>query len=79
MLHTNTAHESNLRPTRLMSPPVQMSIGEAVAIRYEEQTEVAIDDALAASFPASDPPGWNPGLARPGPLESAPAQAVRLP
>jgi hypothetical protein len=27
--------------------------------------ERAIDDVLADSFPASDPPSWNPGVARP--------------
>lgn len=26
-----------------------------------------IDDVLADSFPASDPPSWTPGMARPAP------------
>ena len=30
--------------------------------------EPTIDDVLADSFPASDPPSWNPGIARPTPI-----------
>ena len=30
-------------------------------------TAQAIDDVLAGTFPASDPPAWTPGLARPAP------------
>jgi hypothetical protein len=30
-------------------------------------TAQAIDDTLAATFPASDPPAWTPGIARPAP------------
>lgn len=43
--------------------------------------EHALDEILAASFPASDPPSWNPGIARPGPAahladEGRPDEAV---
>ena len=27
-----------------------------------------MDDVLADSFPASDPPSWTPGMARPAPM-----------
>jgi len=33
--------------------------------------ETALDEVLADSFPASDPPSWNPGIARPTPIGQA--------
>ena len=38
-------------------------------------TSQAIDDVLAGTFPASDPPSWTSGIARPAP-EIAPRPAV---
>jgi hypothetical protein len=44
---------------------------ERVAVSRERRSDLAIDDALAGSFPASDPPAWNPGMARPIPVDTS--------
>jgi hypothetical protein len=36
-------------------------------------TPQAIDDVLAGTFPASDPPAWTPGIARPAPQHNTSA------
>jgi hypothetical protein len=38
-----------------------------ILVRRDRQSELAMDDALAGSFPASDPPAWNPAMVRPTP------------
>ena len=35
-------------------------------------TAQEIDDVLAGTFPASDPPAWTPGMARPAPADREP-------
>ena len=40
-------------------------------------SDLAIDDALAASFPASDPPAWNSGFASLVPVEMPPPSGFR--
>ena len=50
---------------------VDLRADEHVAVRDERQQEFAVDDALEASFPASDPPSWNPGVARPVPVDTS--------
>jgi len=42
-------------------------------------SDLAVDDALAASFPASDPPAWNSGVARLVPVETPTSNGFRLP
>ena len=69
--------------TAAAPPPVQIST-ETVPLRNEHYREASIreasiDEALEASFPASDPPAWNPGFARPRPLEAPRRGAARVP
>ena len=53
-------------------------VGEFSSARERLAVERAIDDVLADSFPASDPPSWNPGVARPDPGISAFGHEVAL-
>jgi len=55
---------------------------DATSTRQRLAAERAIDDVLKGSFPASDPPSWNPGVARPdpsvrGPVEDGPTGGAR--
>jgi hypothetical protein len=70
MLQTNTTTCPSASALNLLDAPSsrRLPTHEDVAVRRERQSELAIDDALAGSFPASDPPAWNPGMARPIPV-----------
>ncbi len=48
-------------------------VEDVTGVRKRLAAERAIDDVIADSFPASDPPSWNPGIARLAPLSREPA------
>lgn len=82
MLHTRTSIEYR-DGSAAIAPvigAVDRSVGEFSSARARLAVERAMDDVLADSFPASDPPSWDPGVARPdsvvSPLEHDVALAV---
>jgi len=82
MLQANTTTFPSGSPLNVLDAPSSRHrpTVEHVPVRRERQSELAIDDALAGSFPASDPPAWNPGMARPIPVETSRGRAndIRL-
>ena len=80
MLHTRTSIE--YRDGSAAIAPITVAVdglvGEFSGARERLAVERAIDNVLADSFPASDPPSWNPGVARPDPVVSAFGHKVAL-
>jgi hypothetical protein len=84
MLHTRTGIEFRDNTIAAVVPAVVGvgSIADEISDRQARlAAERALDEVLAESFPASDPPSWTPGIVRPGPAdrltqEAAPAEEV---
>ena len=80
MLHTRTSIE--YRDGSAAIAPIIVGVHAPVdghrGARQRLAVERRIDDVLADSFPASDPPSWNPGVARPDPVVSPFGHEVAL-
>ena len=71
MLHTRTAIEYRDGVAAVVPAIVGVDriVDEAGARQARLAAERALDEVLADSFPASDPPSWNPGIIRPQPAD----------
>ena len=80
MLYTNTAIESrDGTPSAIMPAGIGLHgrVDDFNERRNRLDAERAIDEVLAESFTASDPPSWNPGVSRPAPAVSIHHEAAQ--
>jgi hypothetical protein len=80
MLYSRTAIEYRDRTLPAILP-IDVTLGRRAGAPSERwnrlEAERAIDEVLAESFPASDPPSWNPGVSRPAPPVSMHREATQ--
>ena len=78
MLQTRTAIEYRAGGVAAILPPIVDGVAEESHDRPKRPAaEQALDQVLADSFPASDPPSWNPGIALLDPAGGLERQAER--
>jgi hypothetical protein len=78
VLHTTSIYRDGSAAIAPIIVAVDGPVGEFSSARELLAVERAIDDVLADSFPASDPPSWNPGVARPDPVVGAVGHEVAI-
>lgn len=78
MLHTRTAidYRDGVASVVPAIVGVDRVVDEAGGRQARLAAERAVDEVLADSFPASDPPSWNPGIIRPHPVDGVATNAV---
>jgi hypothetical protein len=77
--HTQSTVEYRERTFNSIGRPganIDVSVADAKARQQKFAAERALDSVLADSFPASDPPSWTLGMARPRPARQATNEAV---
>jgi hypothetical protein len=78
MIYTNTASEyRDGTPAAILPGAAGLDRRAADYGAQRLAAERAMDDVLANSFPASDPPSWNPGVTRPESIASVQHRAPR--
>jgi len=78
VLQTRTAIEYRAGGGAAILPPIVDGVAEESHDRRKRSAaEQALDQVLADSFPASDPPSWNPGIALLDPAGGLERQAER--
>jgi hypothetical protein len=71
VFHTRAIEYRTTREAVMLPTVVTVDrFAEEASERRRLAAEQALDQVLADSFPASDPPSWNPGIVRAGPVVS---------